>query len=276
MLEENFFTTDQQQFIDRATYFCQQMGQHAVLLLVGSRGAGFADEWSDLDLWIIGDKRHLSAAQQQIYGQRRELFVDQGDWEAHWTFYDERDLRQELAQWPDEKMWIIAESRFLFGHAETLANFQKRYSRYPAEIAERKLKWLFGKYNSLIGALKMAGRDKPETAICVAGELIACLCRLCCVAEAKPFPYDKWLTDAARQTQLGVMVYPSIQRAVGGIGEMVNPPPDRGWREWTPVKELRGTRPIVQSGLKELGWRGDWIDSSWDAYYDETVMRGAP
>ena len=91
-----------------------------------------------------------------------------------------------------------------------------------------------------------------------------------------PFPYDKWLVEAAKQTQLGAMVYPSIQRAVGGIREFLDPPADRHWRDWVPVKELRATLPIVQSGLKELGWIYDWIDNPEAAYFEETVRRPAP
>lgn len=95
-------------------------------------------------------------------------------------------------------------------------------------------------------------------------------------ADRQPFPYEKWVVEAAKQTQLGAMVYPSIQRTVSGIGDFLNPPPDRNWRDWTPVKELRGTLPIVQSGLRELGWVGDWVDAPNAAYFDETARRAAP
>ena len=60
MKEAIHFSPEDQQFIDRAIDFCQRMGERAVLMLVGSRAANFADEWSDLDLCIIGDKRCLS------------------------------------------------------------------------------------------------------------------------------------------------------------------------------------------------------------------------
>ena len=79
MSEEICFSPEDQQFIDRAIDFCQQMGERAVLVLAGSRSTSFADEWSDLDLWIIGDKRHLSDKDRRIYEQKRELFVDRGD-----------------------------------------------------------------------------------------------------------------------------------------------------------------------------------------------------
>ena len=91
--EEIHFSPEGQQFIDRATDFCQRMGDRAVLMLVGSRAANFADEWSDLDLCIIGDKRYLSDEDCKTYDRDQQLFVDRGDYEAHWSFFDEGDLR---------------------------------------------------------------------------------------------------------------------------------------------------------------------------------------
>ena len=107
----------------------------------------------------FGDKHHLSDEDRRTYEQSWQLFVDRGDYEAHWSFYDEG------------------------GSASVV--------------------------------------------------------------------------EAAKQTQLGTMVYPLIQRTIDGIGDFLNAPADRNWRDWIPVKELQGTLPIVQSGLKELGWRLD-------------------
>ena len=42
MKEDIHFSLEDQQFIDQAINFCQQMGERAVLLLVGSRAANFS------------------------------------------------------------------------------------------------------------------------------------------------------------------------------------------------------------------------------------------
>ncbi len=277
MREKISFSPEDQQFIDRAIDFCQRMGERAVLMLVGSRAAGFADEGSDLDLWVIGDKQRLSDEDRKTYERRRELFIDRGDLEAHWSFYDEGDLRAWLETWPDEKMWIVATARTLYGCSSAAEELKQHYCLYPLEVAGSKLKWIFGKYCFLLsGALSMVARNKVETAVVVVGNVIEYLCKICCVADRQPFPYDKWLVEAAKQTQVGALVYPSIQRAANGIGELLNPPTDRNWRDWTPVKELQATLQIVQNGLKELGWIEDWIDDPYAAYFEETVRRPAP
>ena len=86
MSEDICFSLEDQQFVDRAVDFCQRVGERAVLMLVGSRAANFTDNWSDLDLCIIGDKCHLSDEDRKSYERDRQIFVDRGDYEAHWTF----------------------------------------------------------------------------------------------------------------------------------------------------------------------------------------------
>ena len=54
-------------FVDRAKAFTSNVGPESVLLLVGSRAAGFDDAWSDLDMWVIGDKGKLSAGEREKY-----------------------------------------------------------------------------------------------------------------------------------------------------------------------------------------------------------------
>ena len=253
------------------------MGEHAVLMLVGSRAANFADEWSDLDLCVIGDKQCLSDEDRRSYEQCQQLFVDRGDYEAHWSFFDEGDLRAWLETWPNEMLWLIATSQALYGCSTTAEELKQRYRLYPPPVAEDKLKWLFGKYYySQRGPLAMAARSHAEMAFVAAGNVIEYLCKICCVAEGQPFPYSKWLIEAAKRTQLGAIVYPSIQRTVDGIGEFLTPPADRDWRDWVPVKELRATLPIVQNQLKALGWSCDWIDNPERTYFEETVRRPAP
>ena len=277
MAEEIGFSPEDQQFIDRAVGFCQRLGERAVLMLIGSRAAGFTDEWSDLDLCIIGDKYRLSDEDRRTYEQSWQLFVDRGDYEAHWSFFDETDLRMWLETYPDEMMWIVSTSRTLYGCSSTTEKLKHDYCLYPPAVAERKLKWMFGKYYfSQRGPLAMAARDKVETAFVAVGNVIEYLCKICCVAERNPYPYEKWLVEAAKQTRLGAMIYPSIQRAVAGIGDFLDRPTDRNWRDWVPVKELRATLPIVQNGLKELDWVCDWVDDPNGVYFDETARRSAP
>lgn len=259
------FAADQRAFIDQALEKCAVSGKGASLLLVGSRAAKLNDAWSDLDLWILGNKNDLAIDERNRYEIDKQLFFDRGDHEAHWSFYDYGDIETAVENWNDEFMWILGTSQIIHGESSRVLSIKDRCKLYPYEVAEKKLKRQFGKYCSLLGPLNMAARDKPISAFVVAGLIIECLCKLCCLAESKPFPYTKWLTEVAKETRMGLHVFPHIQRAILGIDEFNHPPAGRHYRQLVPLKELRETCEIVQCELKELGWRCSWIDDKDEA-----------
>ena len=252
-------------FVDQARAFMSRVGPKAVLLLVGSRGAGLSDSWSDLDMWIVGDKSCLSPTERGEYEQRGELFVDRGDREAHWSFFDQQDLETLLRSYPDEKMWILSTAQVLEGDPTTAQALKRHCQVYPRDVAERRLKWHFGHYWQALGPLNTAARGMPETAFLVAGRTIEALCKVCCLANRIPFPYMKWLVSVSRETALGRKVFPFVTEAVHGITEFLNPPEDKHFRELIPLKKLRETKDIVRDTLKEIGWTCSWIDNPDDA-----------
>lgn len=252
-------------FVEQARGFLSRVGPRAVLLLVGSRGAGLSDSWSDLDMWIVGDKAHLTPAEREAYEQRAELFVDRGDHGAHWSFFDQQDLETLLQTYPDERMWILSTAQVLEGDRATAEALKARCHAYPREVAERKMKWHFGRYWQILGPLNTAARGMPETAVVAAGIAIESLCKVCCLADRTPFPYTKWLVTVSRETALGTRVFPYISEAVQGIAEFADPPEGKHFRELIPLKKLRETKDIVRCTLKEIGWTCSWIDSTDDA-----------
>ena len=52
----------------------------------------------------------------------------------------------------------------------------------------------------------MAARKQVEMAFVAAGNVIESLCKICCVADRQPFPYSKWLVEAAKRTQMGATI----------------------------------------------------------------------
>lgn len=252
---------EETEFVDKAKAFTSRVGPNAVLLLVGSRAAGVDDSWSDLDMWVVGDKTCLSKDEREQYEKDDEFFVDRGDYEAHWSFYDQQDLLSILQGYPDEKMWIILTAQVLFGDKSTAGALREQCKQYPHEVVERKLKWHFGHYWRSLGPLNTAARGMPETAFLMAGKTMEHLCKMCCLAEHRPFPYTKWLIPVARNTALGKRVVPFISEAVLGIDEFLHPPKGKHFRELVPLKKLRDTKDIAIETLRELGWKCSWVDN---------------
>ncbi len=256
---------EDEEFVLQAKDFTSRRGSKAVLLLVGSRAAGLADSWSDIDMWVVGDKTTLSPSERERYEADEELFIDRGDYEAHWKFFDLGDLQLLLQGYPDEKMWILLTSQTIFGDESAAAVLKEQCRQYPREAVEPKLKLHFGRYWGSLGPLNTAARGMPETAFVFAGKAIEHLCKICCLAESKPFPYGKWLFSVSRNTVLGKKITPFITEAVFGIDEFLHPPKGKHFRELTPLKNLRDTKEIVREGLKELGWTSSWIENTDEA-----------
>ncbi len=263
-------------FLERAEAARNSTGPRAVLLLVGSRAAGYAGTHSDLDLWIIGDKQCLSPHERQRYDLRGSLFVDRGDLEAHWTFYDEQDLAKRLGQWHSEMMWIISTAQVLDGHADTLVQLQQKFGRFPRDIAESKLRWLIGQFRSQpSGMWKAAGSGRLPSALAMAGQAIDSLCRVCCVAEQKPWPYTKWLTEVARSTQAGQVLCPFLDRMTQALIQTPRSCLDLPSSHWSPRQHLNEALAALPATLHQLGWHGDWVDDPWKAV-DEMMRRECP
>ena len=193
-------------FLDSAIENCDALGGNAVLLLVGNRAAGFSCPNADLDLWIVGDKQFLSSELREAHDRDGSVFVDRGDFDAHWTFFDSDTLTEILSEWPDEKCWIVSTSAYIHGNFVTFDDLKTHFSSYPHEVASRKLKWLIGNCRVLFSSFPKSGQTKPIASLMVSGRIIECLFKMCCVADRIPIPYPKcsqrWQKEPGSEPQL--------------------------------------------------------------------------
>ena len=273
--EINNVKAEDHDFILAAASACEQLGDEAVLLLVGSRAADLRP-MDDLDLWIIGNKRFLSPAQQEEYAQSGQVFVDRGDLTAHWSFYDRADLAARFAQWPAEMMWILSTSKFMGGCRATHDDLVARFAMFPRDIAETKLKWLFASYRMQVHPMfKAAAAGSTTGAFAIAGLLITNLAQLCCAAQCRPWPYSKWLTRVAGETTAGRILMPFADRGVEAFIQCPRPSPGQHSMDWPPTRELKLAMQAVPQILSELGWQGDWVSDPWKAVH-EYFKRSAP
>ena len=210
-------------FLARAEERAAALGAGAALRLVGSRGAGYHDHTSDLDMWVVGDRASLMPAEAREYDATGQVFVDRGDYEAHWTFYDAQDLARQFAAGHDERLWTFLNSHHIAGPTTVTDDLCARFARYPTELAGMKLRWLLGRILAIRGGLRHVTRGDGVTAITIACEVAQCLQRMCCLAERRPFPYPKWLARAARVTDLGRELCPRIDCAIGSVGDACAP-----------------------------------------------------
>jgi hypothetical protein len=257
-----------QKAIEEAIRVSQRMGRNTCVLLVGSRAAGFEDNWSDLNLWLLGDREALPDEERQQLDSAGWLGFPLGDTGVQVVFRDVADVQTRLNAWDDEQLWGFLNSHILYGPYERVAEIKRRFSGYPRPVLERKVRWFYGRYVHSLDSLNVAARGMREASVLVIGHVIESVCKLCCLAEGKPYPYPKWVVEAARRTEMGRTVGPMVRAAVGGMAELLDPPRGTPYDDLVPIRELRATREPVASGLRAQGWTNDWIDQPEEAVAD--------
>jgi hypothetical protein len=119
------------------------------------------------------------------------------------------------------------EARWSARHAEPLHDPLHRFellvgaaTRLPVEALERIARPLYIQAAQALEALGAAPiEERPETALILAGEAAAAVCRLACVLESGCHPPAEWLVPEARATHLGRRVgswLDDLAPAVGG------------------------------------------------------------
>lgn len=261
ILNSNLIRPSEQEFLGQALDFHKKLGNDSVLLLVGSRAAGYMDDWSDLDMWVVGKKGKLDSKNKDIYRKTGQIFVDRGDMEAHFHFKDIEDLKIDIENWKDPIIWLMKESKVINGEYKDFPILKNKCKQYPRKVAEQKLKAEIGRYIiSKGGSLVMAARTgEIYTSIIAAGNILESLCKISCYAEQYPIPYEKWLFKVAKNTTIIKKILPLISEAVLNIEEIIKRPKEKHFREWIPVKNLRGAKNIIVESLLEIGWKGKWV-----------------
>ena len=262
------YDLEDQKAIEEAIRVSQRMSRNTCVLLVGSRAVGFEDNWSDLNLWLLGDRNALPDEERQRLDSAGWLAFPLGNTGVQADFRDVADVETRLNAWDDEQLWVFLNSHILYGPYERVAEIKRRFSDYPRPVLERKVRWFYGRYVHSLDSLNVAARGMTEAAVLVVGHVIESMCKLCCLAEGKPYPYPKWVVQAAHRTELGRTLSPRVRAAVAGMAELLDPPPGTPYDELAPIRELRATREPMASGLRAQGWTNDWIDRPEEAVAD--------
>jgi len=257
-----------QKAIEAAIAISRRLGGDTCVLLVGSRAVGFEDNWSDLNLWLVGDRESLPDEERHQLEANGWLAFPLDDTGVQAVFRDLADLQTRLNAWDDELLWVFLNSHILYGPYQRVAEIKRRFATYPPDVLERKVRWFYGRYVHSLEALNVAARGMTEAAVLVMGHVIESVCKLSCLAEGKPYPYPKWVVEASRRTELGRTIYPMVQSAVEGMGDLVQPMPGKPYDELAPIRALRATMEPTVSGLRAQGWTQDWIDRPQEAVMD--------
>jgi hypothetical protein len=136
--------------------------------------------------------------------------------EADVVVYDANRISQAFSEYKDVVIWIWTNAKNLIDPAGRAAALQESFKGYPREVLERKLKkhFLNDFHLSVHG---FTYRHESENLFSIVHGLsskAAEFCKLCCLLDGKPFPYEKWLLRACKETTTGQRLSPFLERVI--------------------------------------------------------------
>lgn len=150
------------------------------VLLVGSVATGYADEYSDIDLHVVGS---AEAGERTIDGVHVE-----------WTPTTHREISQKLNRWNDDAaLYTYATADVLYDQTD-ITTLLAAYKTYPPAVWREKLYagWFYGS-GSTFDARKAASREDSRVLHCATTEAVEQFAALCYVLTKRFPPYRKWL-----------------------------------------------------------------------------------
>ena len=150
------------------------------VLLVGSVAAGYADEYSDVDLQVVGP---AEGGQRSVDGVHVE-----------WPPVTTRDIEGNLAGWEDDAALFTYANAELLHDEVGLGDLLGNYERYPPEIRRKKLYagWFHGS-GEAFDARKASKRGDYRGQRCAAVAAVEQFAALVYVLEGRFPPYRSWL-----------------------------------------------------------------------------------
>jgi hypothetical protein len=246
------------------------------LALAGSRAVGYQVPSSDYDLLGVCDGEtfarmgeragydpsargvHILTGQEEV--QRRfgiEVDVD---------IYPASRIRDAIRAHNDVVLWIWTHAQVIVDPDHAIAGLKSAIRPYPRIVLERKIKAHFLRDFDLSvhGITYRPASQNLFSVVHALGAKVAEYCRMCCLLDGKPYPYDKWLLRACEETHLGKRLAPILRRVLATLTHLDNDLE----RSWPAVRQAIDALDTEACEILEeamVTWDIDraWIDNAY-------------
>ena len=246
------------------------------LVLSGSRAVGYHVPSSDYDYLALCDRPvyddiarraglerevtriNLPVDKEQI---RRQFGID-----AEIAAWETERIERAFSEFNDVVLWIWTNAKILFDPANRVETLQRSVTGYPRDVLERKLRahYLTDFHLSVHGITYRYESQNVFSVVHALGAKIAGFCRLCCLLDGKPFPYEKWLLRACQETTTGSLLSPHLERALGNVTRLGDDLVERSELVKQAVYALDTEAcDILEAALVEWGFDAKWIETAY-------------
>jgi predicted nucleotidyltransferase len=212
------------------------------LVLSGSRAVGYHVPSSDYDFLALCDgdtyadiarlagvdyeatRIDLTAVIDQSRAMEKEQIRQRFGIEVDIAVYESKRVERALGDYRDVVLWIWTNAKVLFDPTSHIETLQESVVEYPMDVLERKLKahYLMDFHLSVHGVTYRYESQNVFSVVYALAAKIAEFCRLCCLLDGKPFPYEKWLLRACQETATGAKLSPFLVRALDNVTRLGN------------------------------------------------------
>jgi predicted nucleotidyltransferase len=256
--------------------------------LVGSRAVGYHVPESDYDFMVVCDAetfgRVAARADQcpsspaidlcrnaEMTAERRRVKVDA-------ALYTRERIEEALGAYRDVLRWIWTNAKAVVDSDHVIVKIRNDFRAYPREVLERKIKYHFLRdFDLSVHGLTYHPESKNLFSVVHAmSAKIAEFCKLCCLLDGKPYPYDKWLLRAAQDTSLGGTLAPIFARVLAIVTTLGGDLPGNADRIGAAVDALDTEAcDMIEAALVSWGVDEAWVRNAYH-YLDDLLFDGGP
>jgi hypothetical protein len=244
-------------------------------VLSGSRAVGYHVPRSDYDFLGLCDSetyahiaelsgRSPAASDIDIFLNEEAAKLGDGI-KADVSLFDKSRIEGAFQSYRDVVIWIWANARIIVDRDNSVHDLKQSFNGYPRNVLEQKLRyhWLRD-FNLSVHSMTYQPKSQNVFSVVYAlSSKIAEQCKLCCLLDGKPFPYDKWLLRACGETKLGAKLSPIFHRVTAILTKLENDL-EKNWKMVQEATSAIDTEAcdILEDALVEWGFEREWIDNS--------------
>jgi hypothetical protein len=203
----------------------QDVQDRVGVVVSGSRAVGYHVPSSDYDFLVLCERETYARIADQIGSSPDATSIDltldaeQLRQRFDIAVYEETRVQGALDSYRDVARWIWTHARPLHDPTHCIERVQASISVYPRDVLKRKLvrHYLMDFNLSVHGITYRYESQNVFSVVHALGAKIAEYCRLCCLLDGCPYPYEKWLLRVCQETTTGVRLAPYLERVLDHI-----------------------------------------------------------
>lgn len=239
----------------------------AAVIFYGSLTRGFDDEFADVDLWALLPEERLPSLDALSATRFFELRLDGK--EGHVTVHGVAEFADKVHRCCMDTIFQLRASLILTDPCGVAAGLRAAASApMPRDVRRAFFMHHYMEMRSEHRACDnpMERRD-PVALLLSLPKVLAHALRAAMVLDGEPYPYDKWLHFAARQTPTGQRLAPHVENVLDLLARDLLRFPGRE-REHPIGLELRAIRGLLVDAARQASLDEPWLDKWW-LYMDE-------